>query len=172
MELIRPSIQYNDSFLRAVHEFEQEGPYGRHLPFPIPAVETDFHRYLQRLSEVERGENLPKDFVPQSDYWLVEGKEYIGKVTIRHRLNEHLRQIGGHIGYEMRPSVRGRGYGTKILGLALPYAKQLGIEKALLTCDETNLPSRKIIERNGGILENTVSNPGGGPDKMRFWIQL
>ena len=78
----------------------------------------------------------------------------------------------GHIGYDIRPSKRKQGYGSKILELALPKAKELDIERVLLTCDETNTGSRRIIEKNGGVLENQVKNPETGVDKLRFWIDV
>lgn len=64
------------------------------------------------------------------------------------------------------------GYGTQILALVLPKAKELGIDRLLVTCDATNIASRKIIEKNGGILESQLPNPAGGPDKLHFWIKL
>ena len=76
------------------------------------------------------------------------------------------------MGYDIRPSKRRRGYGKKILQLTLEKAKELGMERVLVTCDVNNEPSRKIIEQNGGILENKVPNPETGTDKGRYWIDL
>src|SRR3989344_8456793 len=90
--------------------------------------------------------------------------QYIGRLSIRHKLNDHLLKIGGHIGYDIRPSKRSRGYGTAILRLGLPKAKELRIERALLTCNENNIASLKIIEKAGGVLESKVQNPGEGFD--------
>ncbi len=87
-------------------------------------------------------------------------------------MTEHLMAVGGHIGYAIRASMRGKGYGNKILELAIPEAKKLGIDRVLVTCDVTNLASRKIIEKNRGILENQVRNPETGIDKLRFWISV
>ena len=114
---------------------------------------------------------MPNGYVPETRLWLIEDGKYIGSVNIRHSLTPHLLGVGGHIGYNIRPSMRNKGYGTAILRLALPYARALGLERVLLTCDETNIGSKKIIEANGGVLENKVSNPAGGPDKLRYWIQ-
>ena len=100
------------------------------------------------------------------------GGEFIGRVSIRHALTEHLLAVGGLIGYDIRPSKRGQGYGNKILELALPKAKELGISRVLITCDVTNAASRKIIEKNGGILENQVPNPETGVDKLRYWVDV
>ncbi len=110
--------------------------------------------------------------MPFSTFWLVDDGRFIGQANIRHRLNDHLMQIGGHIGYDIRPSMRGKGYGNAILGLSLGKAKELGIERALLTCDERNVASKKIIEKNGGVFESRGPNPEMGHDVLRFWIDI
>ena len=174
MELVEPSATYKDSFIEAVGEYknesETESTRGyRHLV--VEEIEDDFENFVECERSHAEGENLPEGYVPQSEYWLVDGGEYIGHVRIRHRLTEHLREIGGHIGYDIRPGKRGRGYGNKILELALKKAKEMGIEKVRITCDVDNVPSRKIIEKNGGMLENEVPNPETGVNKARFWIE-
>ena len=80
--------------------------------------------------------------------------------------------MGGHIGYAVVPRERRKGYGTEMLRLGLEKAKKLGIKKALVTSDETNIGSKKIIEKNGGVLENQVPNPETGIDKFRYWIEV
>jgi predicted acetyltransferase len=176
MELIFPSEEYKTNFIAAVKELRSERPtstrheYYRNL---LPEnLEKDFGAYIRRVHDASVGVGLPDEYVPYTDYWLVDNGEYIGRVSIRHTLNDHLLNLGGHIGYDIRPSRRERGYGKKILELALPKAKELGIEKVLVTCDEANIASRKIIEANGGVLEDKRPNPRGGSDKLRYWIQL
>jgi predicted acetyltransferase len=176
MELLTPSERYKDSFIGAVKEFQAKAETNdrskRYVELSVQELEKDFDTYVQREKGRSLGQDLPTGYVPETTYWLVDGDEFIGRVSIRHQLTEHLREIGGHIGYDIRPSKRRQGYGNKILELALPKAKELGIQKALLTCDETNVSSRKIIEKNGGILENKVNNPETGIDKLRFWITI
>ena len=164
-QLVFPDTHYKESYLAAVAEYKAAGSPPQHFEEP----DGDFGEFVAKIKSRAQGENLPAGFVPQTDYWLVDGEEYIGSLSIRHTLTDHLREIGGHIGYGIRPSKRKMGYGKRILKLGLEKAKELGIEKVLLTCDVTNDGSRKIIEGNGGVLENTVPNPGG-PDKARFWI--
>ena len=177
MEFVRPSVEYKDSFTEAVREFQAEVPCinettRRYQELSIPELRQDFDSFVERERSHSRGENMPAGYIPQTEFWLVDVEEYIGHVGIRHELNEHLLHIGGHIGYSIRPSKRGQGYGNKILELALPEAKKLGLDKVLLTCDVTNVASRKIIEKNGGALENQVPNPETGVDKLRFWITI
>ncbi|KKP87491.1 MAG: hypothetical protein UR90_C0003G0008 [Parcubacteria group bacterium GW2011_GWC1_35_8] len=166
IELAKPSLEHRDSFFEAVREFEAEG---KSIYMHGEKPNDDFNKVLEKIRNYEKGINLPADRVPQTELWLVEGNKFIGWVKIRHQLNENLLLQGGHIGYAIRPSERKKGYGTKILELALSVAKSLGIEKALLTCDDDNFGSGKIIEKNGGILENKVDNDG--KLKRRYWIE-
>lgn len=171
MELVQPSEQYRDSYLAAKREegkvFEKNRDWIRY-----DLAETDFPAYLQALADRALGRGLPPGYVPDSRFWLVDGGEYIGSTNIRHTLNEYLLTTGGHIGYNVRPSKRMLGYGKELLRLALPEARKLGLSRVLLTCDETNTGSRKIIEANGGVFEDKRPNPEGGPDKLRYWIAL
>jgi predicted acetyltransferase len=102
--------------------------------------------------------------VPQTTLWLLDGQEYLGRLSIRHALTDQLRIEGGHIGFEIRPTQRRRGYATVMLRTSLPIANELGIDPALLTCDATNIASRRVIESNGGRPTDT----GGGT--TRFWV--
>ncbi len=176
MQLVLPSVEYKDSFIEAVKEAKADTEFPRHNGWyhelSISDLESDFESYVEKKNDQSEGKNLPEGYVPQTVYWLVEKGEFIGSVRVRHMLNERLKHIGGHIGYNIRPGKRRQGYGSKILELALPKAKELGITRVLLTCDATNVASRKIIEKNGGVLESQLPNPETGVDKLRFWIAL
>ena len=175
MELILPSAEYKDSFVEAVKEFQKDTEFplgtGWYHDLLLSELEKDFESFVRRLLNQSEGKGLPQGFVPQDNFWLIDEGEFIGATRIRHQLNEHLLQIGGHIGYAIRPSKRGKGYGNKILALGLQKAKEMGIERVRITCDVDNIPSRKIIERNGGILENEIPNPETDVNKARFWIE-
>lgn len=109
---------------------------------------------------------------PRRPNWLVDGGAFVGRVSIRRWLTESLLREGGHIGYDIRPSRRQQGYGTRILALALPHARLLAIERVLVTCDDNNVGSVKIIESNGGMLENVVTVDPARPPKRRYWINV
>ena len=89
---------------------------------------------------------------------------------------------GGHIGYSIRPSYRRRGYGHRILQLALEKCGDLGMERVLVTCDEDNAASRRIIEANGFVFESgmmmddVVARAAGRAAakvrKLRLWFEL
>ena len=175
MELVQPSAEYKDSFIEAVKEYKGEGetePTRSYRNLSIDDLEADFEAFVERERSHAEGKNQPEGYIPQTELWLVDGGEYIGRVSVRQRLNEHLLQIGGHIGYNIRPSKRGRGYGNKILELALRKAKEMGIDKVRITCDVDNIASRKIIEKSGGVLDSEIPNPETGVNKARFWINI
>jgi predicted acetyltransferase len=145
------------SFCDAARELAAEG-----TNLDVPAT---FAELRARYEAYRAGRDLPRGHVPSTELWLVDGEVYLGRVSIRHALTEHLRRIGGHIGYVIRPSRRREGHGTRILQLALPHAHALGIDPALVTCDSDNIASRKIIEAAGGVLDTSID-----VDKLRFWV--
>src|SRR5262245_57417031 len=106
--LVLPSIKYKRTYLQAKKEFERtQNPYG---PDPSDMKEKDFVSFLRRLKNHAKGKNLPPGYIPYTVFWLVEGNRFLGIVSIRHQLNPHLKKMGGHIGYSIRPSVRRKGY--------------------------------------------------------------
>ncbi len=165
--LVEPSIKYKNSFFEALRE--GVGP-SFYKELDIDDTEKHFARYIDRLSKVSQGIGLKDGYVPATTLWLVEADKFIGRAQIRHELNEKLLKEGGHIGYGIRISERGKGYGNKILELALEKAKSLGLSKVLLTCDDDNSASVKIIENNGGVLENKTEQDG--VVKRRYWIEI
>jgi predicted acetyltransferase len=164
-ELVAPTVAVRESFLAAMAEFAEEGRrgdnsmIGRDLATYPSRWETPegFAAYIEdlRLDALDGTPRRP-GFVPQTTLWWVEGYEYLGRLSIRHRLTPTLLEMGGHIGYDVRASARRRGHASAMLDAALPIAHGLGIDPALITCDATNVGSRRVIERNGGVLERIV----------------
>ena len=167
--LVRPSVEYRDSFLQAMTEFTD---LDQAMVFERRIARGDFDGYLRTVDAWTRGEQLPPGWVPVSTYWLVDDGEYIGSTNVRLELNSYLRDYGGHIGYTIRPSRRRRGYGTEICRLALEECKTIGLTRVLITCDDDNEGSRLIIERNGGVLDNVVPQPDRNVPKRRYWFDL
>jgi len=165
--LTSPSVSLKESYLEATRESKEEGLYPE---LDLKERAENFPTYIEELKT--HATAPPEGLVPMTFFWLVNNNEYIGRVSVRHELNENLLRAGGHIGYDIRPSKRRLGYGKRALQLALPEAKKLGIHKVLVTCDSTNIASRKIIESQGGVLENEVVGEEGMPKKLRFWITL
>jgi predicted acetyltransferase len=152
--LVEPTVAVRESFLAAMREFADEGRaggdtmVGRDLVKCGGRWETDewFAAYM-RAVVYDREEDAPRNpgWVPCTTLWWVDGIAYFGRIAIRHRLTPALREVGGHIRYDVRRSARRRGHATAMLAAALPVAASLGIDPALVTCDNVNLGSRKAI---------------------------
>jgi predicted acetyltransferase len=112
---------------------------------------ADFLEFLRRNVDLANGVGVPSHLVPRTIYWLFADGRPVGFAKLRHHLNDYLRK-NGHIGFSIRPSERGKGYGNVLLRQVLGKAKELGLGNVTLTCREGNLVSRKIIESNGGLL--------------------
>ena len=130
-----------------------------------------FARYLARLERHARGEHLAPGQVPSTFLFAFDDARIVGRVAIRHELNEFFLRVGGHIGYVVVPEFRRRGYATAMLRQALDIAnRRLGLGRVLLTCDDDNLGSIRTIEKNGGVLESVVTGPDLARPKRRYWI--
>src|SRR5260370_3227999 len=151
--LAEPSVAYRDSFIQAVREFQAEG---RQLHYDLKSLSGDFGAFVQALLDQKDRSKLKPGWVPASDFWLIDGDEFVGRLSVRHELNEQLLLFGGHIGYEIQPSKTKQGYGKEILRLGLEKARDIGLHMVLGTCDEDNIGSKKIIEHNGGKLEDAL----------------
>lgn len=129
----------------------------------------DWLAYLERLDSVRRGENVPDGWVPSTFLVAEIDGRIIGRVSIRHELNDYLERRAGHIGYGIRPEFRGRGYATEILVRALEIVRGLGVQRVLVTCNDSNTASSKVIEKCGGVLENIIDTDDGERVR-RYWI--
>lgn len=174
-ELVAPTTAVHRSFLAAMGEFRAEGrgSAADHTSIGREIVEhatgwddvTRFAKFVEQLRREGLEETArPEGRVPQTTLWYVDGTEYLGRIGIRHRLTPFLLHEGGHIGYDVRPSARRRGHATRMLQLALPIAYELGIDPVLVTCDNDNVASRKVIEAAGGQFEDQRGS------KLRYWV--
>ncbi len=171
MELVRPNIKYKDSFYEAAEELVGfKGSTEGHLTIDELTSEEVFFDHVKRKLDFEHNPNLPEGYVNETTFWIIEDGEYAGRISVRHKLTPKLETYGGHIGYIVRPKFRKRGLATKALTDILKYTKNdLGITKVLLTTDEDNIGSQKVITSNGGIRDTTLD---GKIEKIRFWIDL
>ncbi|MCB9989423.1 MAG: GNAT family N-acetyltransferase [Rhodospirillales bacterium] len=170
-KLIRPSVDYKDSYLKALAEYHEQG---RVLYLDATVLKGDFQAFVDNLN-AERGIPHRKyqdwvEPVPETILWLVKDGEYLGTVFIRHRLNWHLEKWGGHINFVIRPSMRGKGFGKKLLLKAIPFANYLGIEKALLTVDPYDKAAIRVVESCGGVYEDDLPETDQFPARKRYWL--
>lgn len=166
VELIAPTAELGAEFLAMAEEYLAAGEDR------YKSALEDFPAYLRGLSDGVRGAGLPPGRVPYSTFWLLAGRRVVGRSTVRHRLTPELEHEGGHVGYDVRPSARRRGYGTLLLKLTLGEARRLGLRRVFLTCDADNVASAKVIEKNGGVLRDTATSHRSGKPISRYWIEL
>ncbi len=163
-----PSVEFHRSWLAGAEEFN-----GVHIDGSgVEARDREalrqpgeFRTFVEDLVAQSRPDSpLLPGYVPCTFLWMIEDGEFLGSLAIRHELNDFLFEEGGHIGYSVRPSARRRGVAGNALRDALPIARDLGIDNVLITCDEDNVGSRRTIEKNGGVYEDSRQG------KRRYWI--
>jgi predicted acetyltransferase len=170
-KLVKPSTAYKSSVLEALKEFHAED---RYTSMKIKDLEENFGKFVKDMNSNKR--HLHKPFpdwvepVPETVLWLVKGSDFIGTMKIRHRLNWHLERWGGHITFVIRPSMRGKGFGRKILHKGMPFASYLGIDRALITVAPENVPARRVIEFCGGTLQDITPETEQFPARCRYWL--
>ena len=171
IRLIEPCEEYLASYTEAFDEYEGY-PRAAGNPFNDPR-KVDL---LAKYERYRRAIDLPAGYVGSSAYWLVdeESGRFLGELSIRHSLTERLLRYGGHIGYAVRLGEWNRGYGTLMLRLALPHAKALGITRCLITCDDDNHASARVMEKNGFTLGDKLPNSIDGRAILtrRYWKEL
>ncbi|MCZ8518142.1 MULTISPECIES: GNAT family N-acetyltransferase [Paenibacillus] len=169
VRLVEPSWDLREAYVSFYEEWLQSGE--PMVPWVLKRDPYAYGDMLQFLADGERPELAAPNFVPHSTYWLLdESGRVAGAANIRHSLNEKLLRSGGHIGYGIRPSDRGRGYATKMLELSVGRARDLGIGRVLVICDKTNGASERVILKNGGSFESEYTEEDGNVVR-RFWIE-
>ena len=168
--LVKPDLSYADEIIKYKEESLAESPVinGSAGLDRFSSIEV----WLEELKKRSCEDTVPKGLVPSSTYLAVREKDnyIVGMIDIRHYLNEYLTQVGGNIGYGVRKTERNKGYAKQMLKLALEKCKELKIKKVLITCDEDNIASEKVILSANAKLED-IRNVDG-ENKTRFWIDL
>lgn len=164
--LVEPNNKYEKSFENYALEYEKIND--KHYFNKYKKALVNFQEYLKDLLQYASGKDLPQGEVKTSTFWLIDKKEVVGVVRIRHNEVEY----AGHIGYDIAPNYRNRGYGFHILRLALKEAKRIGIEEVILTCNIHNTASQKIIENNKGKLIATIFDKEENEHLYKYSISL
>jgi predicted acetyltransferase len=172
-ELIQPTVRLHASWLAARDEWgrgvHQDGA-GLHADDEVDSA-TGFARWVGRLLREGDTSVAPDEGRVHGTYWwITEEDTCLGAISLRHALNDFLLRAGGHIGYGIRPSARGRGLATWALRSVLPRARALGLDQVLVTCDDSNPASARVIEKAGGVLEDVRDTELGLT--RRYWITL
>ena len=170
--LIRPTCEYasqiaeyRQEFLDAGDSMDGTGPLRRF---------GDPEEYIKTCAEYEDKQTVPSNLVPATQLFLIRKSDnkLVGMLQVRHCFNDYLEKYAGHIGYSVRPSERRKGYAKEMLKMALPFCREIGLDKVLISCIDGNIGSEKTILANGGVYESTVHEPNDNVDLKRFWITL
>ena len=170
--LVKPSseyanqiIEYRQEFLNAGDSMDGTGPLRR---FENP------EEYIKTCAEYEDAQTVPTHLVPATQFLFIRKSDnkLVGMIQVRHCFNDYLEKYAGHIGYSVRPSERRKGYAKEMLRITLPFCREIGLNKVLITCTDGNIGSEKTILANGGVYESTIHEPNENKNLKRFWINL
>lgn len=171
-----PDCAFRAAFQRMLDDYDAHDPENGDY---YAAARRDFDAYVKSLHGEERGDALPPGFVPCSHRWLMIEEErgiagaICGIVRVRHHIDTpFLAEEAGHIGYDVPPSLRGRGYGTACLRAGLVRARELGLARVLLCADAANPASWRTIERCDGALERERYSEHYDCLVRRYWIDV
>ena len=169
LTLVIPTLEHKQDAMEFRREFLAGSPSGR---IDGSAGLHHYENYEEWLDNIEKNRSgLTPGLVSGNVYFGIYNGNIVGIIAIRHYLNKSLLIRGGHIGYGVRPSERRKGYATKMLALALEECKKLGVKKALVTCDKDNIGSARTIQKNGGVLENEITDDNVN-FLQRYWIEV
>ena len=168
--LIKPDLSYADEIIK----YKEEALFEKAIINSSINLEkfSSVEGWLKELKMKSSEDTVPKGLVPSSTYLGIREKDnyIVGMIDIRHYLNEYLTQVGGNIGYSVRKTERNKGYAKQMLKLALEKCKELKMKKVLITCDEDNIASEKVILSANAKFEDIRCIDG--ENKKRFWIEL
>lgn len=170
MKIVALQIQHENALADFVSEFASTGE--EQIPAFLPNPDWSFAETVDGFAKRSCGVGLPEDWVPGTTRFLVHEDHILGLFNLRHQLTDYLRRFGGHVGYSVRPSERRKGYGTVLLESAKELAREMKIERLLITCDSRNVASIGVIEKCGGVFEDRTYFEPVGHDVCRYWIPI
>lgn len=158
-------VEYRQEFLDAGDSMDGTGPLRR---------TSNPEEYIQICLDHEDPLKVPSHLVPATQFFFIRKSDnkLVGMIQVRHHFNDYLEKYAGHIGYSVRPSERRKGYAKEMLRMVLPFCREIGIDKVMITCIDGNIGSEKTILANSGVYEYTIHEPDENEDLKRFWITL
>ncbi|MFJ4253727.1 GNAT family N-acetyltransferase [Microbacterium sp. NPDC090003] len=174
VQLVRPTAVLFDSWAAAVAEFGEGHVDGSGLTAPVAPDRATLDALIADAARLaDKTIAPPEDRVHNDLYWIVDGAEVVGFLSFRHALNAWLAEAGGHIGYSVRASRRREGIASAALRLGLERAREIGLDRVLVTCDVDNESSYRTIEGAGGVLQDISDQSERGMGLLRrYWIAL
>ena len=172
LDLIKPTVEYAKQIKEYRQEFFDSGDSMDGCG-PLRRFE-DPKEYIKICIDYENPKTVPENLVQATQFLCIRKSDnkLVGMIQVRHYFNEYLEKYAGHIGYSVRSSERRKGYAKEMLNLALPFCREIGLDKVLISCIDGNIGSEKTILANGGVYESTVHEPNSNRFLKRFWIQL
>lgn len=173
IKLLKPTMEYDEDIMAFRQEIFENNDIDDFAGCSGLQKCDTTKEWLDKIAVTENKETCPKDLVPSSVYIAVRSSDnrIVGVIDLRHHINHPILGLwGGHIGYSVRPSERGKGYAKEMLRLNLENCRGLGLEKVMVTCHNWNLASEKTILANGGVLEKEIEVDG--ELLKRYWITL
>lgn len=170
--IIKPSAEYSTQIMEYRQEFLDTGDSMDGCG-PLRRFDNSLE-YLKACNDYENPKTVPENLVQATQFIGIRKSDnkLVGMIQVRHYFNEYLEKYAGHIGYSVRPSERRKGYAKEMLKMTLPFCREIGLDKIMISCVEGNIGSEKTILANGGVYEYTVHEPNNDKKLKRFWINL
>jgi predicted acetyltransferase len=157
------------AFLAGMNDWAGEDPHWHSFAWREGMT---YREMLVILEDERTGRNLQAGRVAHTMLYAFVDGAIVGRLSVRHSLNEALRKRGGHIGYAVAQPFRRKGYATEIARQGVEFCKKLGLSTIMITCADSNVPSWKVIERLGGKLQDKVFDETDKETIRRYWLAL
>ncbi len=171
ISLETPALQFRDSYVECIKDMIAADPK-RGVGFQWHWLEN-FDLYLDSCRKQAAQTDVVDGRAPAITYWIViDKKQAVGKFTLHPVITPRLQVLGGHFGYEIRPAFRRMGIAEAACALGLSELKRLGFKNVFSTCDEDNIGSKRVLEKNGGKQVDRYELPDWPKPVLKFEFDL